>query len=114
MKRSVTIKKLCENLVREEFGDKPKAEVMRTKPYKDKGDFEKNWWISDSISLEKPKDKKSKQSLEQVELRVRELFERKKVHPLCSVKPYEIKFTTDLEHIIDMIYNKYLDWDFVR
>jgi hypothetical protein len=112
MARAKEISKLCESNLG--TSGKPKAEVMRTKPYKHKSDPNRDHdWISDSIMLEK-KDSVSTQALQHLETQVRELFDRKKASPLCNVTLHNIDYTTDLAHIIDMIYDKYLDWDVIR
>jgi len=63
--------------------------------------------------LEK-EDNVSRRALQQLEMQVRNLFERKKASPLCNVSLHNIDYTQDLSTVIDMIYDKYLDWDLSR
>jgi hypothetical protein len=114
MKRAKEILELCESTIGLGSSGKPKAEIARTKPYTHKSDPNRNnVWLSDSIMLEK-EDNVSRRALQQLEMQVRNLFERKKASPLCNVSLHNIDYTQDLSTVIDMIYDKYLDWDLSR
>lgn len=111
--RAKVIRKLCESLIGQGFSGKPKAEVMRTKPFKDRSDLKDHQWVSDTIILEK-EDQVSQQAMERIKMQLRDLFDRKNASPLCHALNYEIRYTTDLSHLVDMIYDKHLDWEFVK